>query len=379
MLSIKKMIFIFLLIDELINYLDGNCCSMARYKGINIMKKKQFLCSGIIAASLLSPFVSAAGIDVAFKIDESGSMGDDIAAVQANVNTIAAQLPAGSHGAVVGFGDSNVIPHVHCAMTDLDNDLATFQACVNALVASGVFEPGYDAVTQSANGTLQLDFTGAPYCNVLISDEPSNNDTGTQQDAIDAMTAIGGVFFGIAPTGSATTSYQPIADATGGQMFDLTAFKNDPTAVLTAVLQACVAAVDATGRMTGGGRFVDDESGELISHGFELHCNKDNLPNNLEVNWAGNRFHLEGLDQASCSDNPNYDEGQPIAGFDTYVGVGNGRLNGVSGATVEFTFTDQGEPGKADDTVTILIKDDSNQVVLSVTDSIDQGNQQAHP
>jgi hypothetical protein len=272
-----------------------------------------------------------------------------------------------------------VIPHVHCALLDLNTNLAAFQTCVNELVASGGTEPGYDAVTQSANDTLGLGFTGAPYCNVLFTDEVSNGDIGTQQDAINAMNARGGVFFGVASLGSPTTSYQPIADATGGLMFDLAAFNADPTPVITAILDACeVAVLLSNGRMTGGGRMAD-ENGNRVTHGFTLQCNTANTPNNLQINWAENSFHLETLDSAQCSDNENYSEANPVAGLDTFIGTATGRLNGVPGATVEFTFTDQGEPGKDADTASILIKDAGANVVLSVTESINQGNHQAHP
>jgi len=330
--------------------------------------------------------ISAQGIDVVFKVDESGSMGPVIAGVRNNVGTIAAGLPAGSHAAAVGFGytstsgtHAGVIPHVHCDLLSLDTNQAAFQTCVDELVASGGTEPGWDAVTQSANGTLGLTFTGAPYCNLLFTDEPSNGDIGTQQDAIDAMNAVGGIFFGIASLGSSTTSYQPIADATGGQMFDLAAFIADPQPVIAAVINACTVAVESgAARMNGGGSMAD-ESGAKVTHGFELQCNIAKTPSNLQVNWGENKFHLESLDSARCSDNENYSEGSPVAGIDTLIGEGTGRLNGESGATVEFTFSDQGEPGKTADTASIVIRDSGGSIVLSINDSLVRGNHQALP
>ena len=68
----------------------------------------------------------------------------------------------------------------------------------------------------------------------------------------------------------------------------------------------------------------------------------------------------------------------PVAGLDTIRGTGTGRLNGDDGATVDFVFTDAGEPGKNNDSVSLIIKDASDTVVLSVTDSLLQGNHQAH-
>lgn len=129
------------------------------------------------------------------------------------------------------------------------------------------------------------------------------------------------------------------------------------------------------GRMTGGGSVL----GSRVTHGFELHCDVNQAPNNLEVNWGkGDKFHLESLDTAACSDDPNIDERPPVAGFDTYVGTGTGRYNGESGATIEFTFTDAGEPGKNDD-ATIKITDAGGNEVLSVSGKLKNGNHQAHP
>src|SRR5438093_804569 len=65
------------------------------------------------------------------------------------------------------------------------------------------------------------------------------------------------------------------------------------------------------GRMTGGGSIFTSSSdffvpaGTRITHGFELHCDASELPNNLEVNihqanGAGATFHLDTLTTASC-------------------------------------------------------------------------------
>lgn len=129
-------------------------------------------------------------------------------------------------------------------------------------------------------------------------------------------------------------------------------------------------------RMTGGGKFAD---GTTVTHGFVLHCNASRLPNNLEVNWgSGNKFHLETLTSATCSDDPGIDPGQPSAGFDTYTAKGTGHVNGRSGATAEWIFTDAGEPG-VNDTASILIKNEDGEVVLDVPEStLFKGNHQAH-
>jgi hypothetical protein len=132
-----------------------------------------------------------------------------------------------------------------------------------------------------------------------------------------------------------------------------------------------------SGKMTGGGS-VFTASGMRVTHGFVFNCSVADGPNNLQINWGkGNKFHLEDLTFAYCSDEAGYDEGQPDASFDTYQGEGIGRYNGTAGYTVSWVFTDKGEPGKMD-TARITIKDPSNNVVLAVDGNINSGNQQAH-
>lgn len=127
-------------------------------------------------------------------------------------------------------------------------------------------------------------------------------------------------------------------------------------------------------RMTGGGNLV--ESDFRVTHGFELHCDANALPNNLQINWDKNRFHLKKLTQANCSDDPNLDEEQPVAGFDTFDGEGEGLFNNQP-ATIKFILTDDGEPGKKD-RAKIEIKDKNGNVVLSVDGLLKGGNHQAH-
>lgn len=134
---------------------------------------------------------------------------------------------------------------------------------------------------------------------------------------------------------------------------------------------------DNPGFMTGGGS-VYTSAGVRVTHGFELHCTATDEPNNLQVNWGkGNRFHLTGLTSASCSDDPAISPEPPAASFDTHRGSGTGKYNGVPGATAEWTITDAGEPGTSD-TVTLTVRDAANNVVLTVSGPLNNGNHQAH-
>lgn len=114
-----------------------------------------------------------------------------------------------------------------------------------------------------------------------------------------------------------------------------------------------------------------------VTHGFELHCDVTRKPNNLQINWSDatgtHSFHLETLTSATCSDDPTIAPMPPNAGFDTYVATGVGRLDGVSGFAISWTFTDAGEPGTKD-RATISIPGAG----LFVSGNLDKGNQQAH-
>ena len=116
--------------------------------------------------------------DIVFIIDESGSMGDDINAVKANVGNIATQLQAhvDPRYGLVGFGAyaghwgvGNGLPHTHANLTDT----ASFSTALNGLVASGGFEPGVQATTYAMNNVTGWR-EGAGVCVVLITDEDSD-------------------------------------------------------------------------------------------------------------------------------------------------------------------------------------------------------------
>lgn len=132
------------------------------------------------------------------------------------------------------------------------------------------------------------------------------------------------------------------------------------------------------GRMTGGGRL---DTSQIVTHGFELHCNINHEPNNLEINWnGGNKFHLEGLNDAICVDSAEIPN-PPAAPFDVYEAHGFGKYNGEDGARIYFVLVDAGEPGTKD-SARFKIVDADNNVVLDVGTGqgvlLDQGNHQAH-
>ena len=148
--------------------------------------------------------------------------------------------------------------------------------------------------------------------------------------------------------------------------------RDDDTAhyVVTALAQG-------DGRMTGGGSVYTD-AGTRVTHGFELHSAINFGPNNLQVNFDRNSFHLEQLTAIRQFDDPNLNPLPRPAYFDTVIGEGLGRFNGQSGYRVWFEFTDNGEPGKKD-FARIEIRDPNGNLVLFVAGNLNNGNHQAHP
>ena len=192
--------------------------------------------------------------------------------------------------------------------------------------------------------------------------------------------------------------YSYVVVATLGALF---AFALIPGAITQVSATSCTApgvTCVTSGFMTGGGRFNSNINNApppnatipILVHGFILHCNAAVSPNNLEVNWKDpvtgveHQFHLEQLTFAQCAyidsvGTPN----PPTANFNTWWGNGTGRLDGQSGAFIYAIFTDQSQPagtqaGGPGDWSTIVIYAANGTLVLSVTDSLFGGAQQAH-
>lgn len=149
------------------------------------------------------------------------------------------------------------------------------------------------------------------------------------------------------------------------------------------------------GRMTGGGSVFTDEDdffvppGTRVTHGFQLHCEATDTPNNLQVNihlpdGGGLTFHLDELIVAACWDDANVEPRPPAAPFDHYFGFGEGRLNGEAGFCADWIFTDEGEPGTEDriELLRIWVCGTDDMFVFSILREFGHpltfGNHQAH-
>ncbi len=242
---------------------------------------KKLLSLAVTAAIFASAVAAqAGGIDVVIGIDESGSMGTAISNVKTNVHTIYDALPAGSHVGLVGYGTSShcggsgQIPHIH---TPITTDQNVFYNSVDDMIASGGLEQGYRLVYEVATDTIGagwdstsntcssnplLGFTGTQDCQIVITDEPLDQNGRTQQEAIKALQDNGGIFFGILKSRDASYG-QPLADAVkGGKIFDFDAFITDPTTVINAVLTACMEAIDPLNLAADDG--LDPDAGQCI-------------------------------------------------------------------------------------------------------------------
>jgi hypothetical protein len=218
------------------------------------------------------------------------------------------------------------------------------------------------ALTTGTSYTINFTFTLTPTSGPPITVPGTINFTATSSTAVETFS---GTWPGAPLTASFTVTGSAVLTSSGSTVPII--INGSSATLLTCGLD---------GRMTGGGS-VFETDGTRVTHGFELHCDVADLPNNLEINWAGHRFHLQTLVTAFCFKDPIINAAHPTDIFNTYVGSGTGLLDGVPGATANWTFTDAGEPG-TNDTATIVIKDASGTVVLSVSGKLDSGNQQAH-
>ncbi|TET96167.1 MAG: VWA domain-containing protein, partial [Dehalococcoidia bacterium] len=166
--------------------------------------------------------------DIVFMIDESGSMDEDIADVQANVNNIASQLGAsvdfqlglvgfgafdGHHGTTYS-GES----HIHTALT---SDVGAFSTAVGELVDNGSFEPGFQATVLGMSNAMGFR-AGAGVCGILITDEDADIEAyapETKADALAALNSRNAALIAIVDgtSGSTAADYGPNAGSLAGR------------------------------------------------------------------------------------------------------------------------------------------------------------------
>jgi len=184
--------------------------------------------------------------DIVFLFDESGSMDDEIEEVKTRVNDIVSLLDIGVDYrlGLVGFGSyhNNGAERIHQRLTGSETEFAN---ALNNLVYDGGNEVGFDAVVLGLSAEMNFrERSGV--CTIMITDEDSDAGDYSQADAITALNNRNAIFLGIVnPYGGYTSNhYGPdsgsLAEATGGEVFNIQDFRVDAQPVLAAIIEKCV-------------------------------------------------------------------------------------------------------------------------------------------
>ncbi|MDO9445419.1 MAG: post-COAP-1 domain-containing protein, partial [Dehalococcoidia bacterium] len=214
--------------------------------------------------------------------------------------------------------------------------------------------------------------------NTAVTIDVRANDSGTGLTVISVTQPGPGNSKGTVSITGGNVKFTPKNNQTGTVTFTYTIRDSSgatDTATVTVTIGAPTSGGTGTGRMTGGGNVV--VSGDHYTFGLSLRCNASG--NNFQFNdhEGGVKFHLQTITSVTCSDNPAINPKPRPASIDTMVLMGTGRLGNGATGTVELTLTDQGEPGR-NDTISVVIKDASGQVISQVSGKLTGGNIQAH-
>ena len=200
--------------------------------------------------------------DVVFIIDESSSMGDEIADVKAQIDAVVSTLTSqfDDRYGLVAFGGAPPGQPVQDPFTRTNmTDSASFKTALSSsnsyAVPGGSQERGLAATTYAMQSITGFR-AGAGVCAILISDEAPSFQVDQATDlaqATAALAARGAAFFAITDTSLSgiTGTYGPdpgsLAAASGGAVFSLTDFRADAVPVLQAISQRCVKTVQERG------------------------------------------------------------------------------------------------------------------------------------
>ncbi len=142
--------------------------------------KKRYLLPAVMGFSLMGLVGSASAAsfaDVAFVVDQSGSMNFEFSWIGSSISDIDTAIAAGGVTAkygVAGYERLAGFADTRNAWVDLTSDVSAVVAKVNAVKTYGGTENGYQALDWAADN---FSWTGGGYAKVmvLITDEPNNN------------------------------------------------------------------------------------------------------------------------------------------------------------------------------------------------------------
>jgi hypothetical protein len=132
--------------------------------------------------------------------------------------------------------------------------------------------------------------------------------------------------------------------------------------------------------MTGGGNITEGRGRNAVpfsTHGFIIRCDGSFAQFQYNDHTNGGNFHLEDVTSVVCIDK-DLGPQPPATDFDTLVMTGTGTWNGVPGATVVVTMTDQGQPGTNDTFDIVVTVVGEIQPVSAISGNLTVGNHQAH-
>lgn len=285
-------------------------------------------------------------LDVVFIIDESGSMRDAQQSVKDRLNDTIIPGLAGTDfslglvgfGAGTGSGTPHILSTVMSGSTDFSNALNNL--VVDISVGATGNEPGFSATVLGMSSAMNLR-SDAETCAVIITDEDA--DAGaTKAEALAALNAQNAVFFGVVKPNFGTTGndYGPnigsLAQATGGQIFNIDNFTQNAAPVLTALIQGCIQATVAKGC---GCPATPAKCTQANQGDTKFICGSDNADSFLGTNDAETFCSYAGNDSIlarggnDCIDAGNGDNSVHAGKGDDkiFTGSGNNQIYGNSG------------------------------------------------
>ena len=162
-------------------------------------------------------------VDIAFQMDNSGSMSSSINAVSQNVTAFINNLAGSGVDSALGLcrygqsanGGNPILEDSGILTTNLDYFRDNVWAR-NRI--DGGYEPGYYAITQSLSGFNWR--PGSQKVLIIITDETPNQGGASLQQAIDACVANGAILFALTYS-SLYSTFTPITEVTGGGVYDI--------------------------------------------------------------------------------------------------------------------------------------------------------------